>query len=172
MVRSRDEKNHMKMQNVVLIWVTVLLIAGCATDTKAPQSAPPQSAPPQPARAVPATAVPAPPGVLALELLRDCWEDGRYGVIDFRVTNRSSYLLDYWRVNIELSDASGKFIGADFTNGNNLAADANAVSRFLLSGVSCRAIKDKKFSLGKITTIERGGQRNFDAVRLFKLVVE
>ena len=93
-------------------------------------------------------------------------------VLDIRVTNRSSYLLKYWQVNIEVSDASGKFIGTTFTNGLNLAADGNAVVKFNLTGVSCGAIKDKKVSLGQITTIERGGQTNSDAVRFFKLVVE
>ena len=157
MVRSRDEKNHMKMQNILLIWVTVLLIAGCATDTKAPQSAPPQSAP---------------TGVLAVQYLNDCRLYGGAAVLDIRVTNRSSYLLDYWEVNIEVSDASGKFIGTSFNNGLNLAADGNVVSKFNLRDVSCGAIKDKKVSLIKIVTVERGGQKNFDAVRFFKLVVE
>jgi len=137
--------------------MTVLLLAGCTTDTKVPQSAPPQSAP---------------AGVLAVQYLRDCRLYGGAAVLDIRVTNRSSYLLKYWQVNIEVSDASGKFIGSAFTNGENLAADENQVSEFILSGVSCGAVKDKKVSLGKITTIERGGQTNSDAVRFFKLVVE
>ena len=147
----------MIIRNVALVWVTVLLLAGCTTDTKVPQSAPPQSAP---------------PGVLALQYLRDCRLRGDAAYLDIRVTNRSSYLLYYWKVNIEVSDASGKFIGSAFTNGNNLAADENQVSEFILSGVPCGAIKDTKVSLGTIVTIERGGQKNFDAVRFFKLVVQ
>jgi len=104
--------------------------------------------------------------------LNDCRLYGGAAVLDIRVTNRSSYLLDYWEVNIEVSDASGKFIGTSFNNGLNLAADGNVVSKFNLRDVSCGAIKDKKVSLIKIVTVERGGQKNFDAVRFFKLVVE
>ena len=156
MVRSRDEKNHMKIQNIVLIWGTALLLAGCATDTNAPQSAAPQSAA---------------SGVLAVQYLNDCQSYGG-ALFNIRVTNRSSYLLDFWQVNIEVSDASGKFIGSGFTNERNLAAGGNQVSRIVLSGVSCDAVKAKKVSLGRIVTVERGGEKNPDAVRLFKLVVE
>ena len=164
MGRSRDEKHHMKIQNIVLIWVTVLLLAGCATDTKDPQ----------PATAVPATAEPAPTGVLKLEYLNDC---RRFGILppavfDIRVTNRSIYLLIYWALEIEVWDASGKFLGSNFTNGTNLANYGNAVSQFRLSGVSCKKITHKKVSLRQITIIGRGGQTNSDAAQLFDLVVE
>ena len=179
MGRSRDEKHHMKIQNIVLIWVTVLLLAGCATDTKDPQpaTAVPATAVPAtavPATAVPATAEPAPTGVLKLEYLNDC---RRFGILppavfDIRVTNRSIYLLIYWALEIEVWDASGKFLGSNFTNGTNLANYGNAVSQFRLSGVSCKKITHKKVSLRQITIIGRGGQTNSDAAQLFDLVVE
>lgn len=107
-----------------------------------------------------------------MQYLNYCRLYGGAAILDIRVTNRSSYLLDYWKVDIEVSDASGKFIGSGFTNGKNLAADGNVVSEFILSDVSCGAIRDKKVSLQKITTVERGGQSNSDAIRFFKLVVE
>jgi len=128
----------------------------CTPETNASQQAAPQQA--------------GSSNVLELEYLRDCRLFGGAAYLDIRVTNRSNYLLDYWQLNIEVSDATGKFIGSAYTNGTNLAAGANEVSNFSLRGVSCSAIKDKKASLGKVTTIERGGQTNSDAVRFFTLV--
>lgn len=105
--------------------------------------------------------------VIEIKILK-IYDYGSAAYIDFQITNKSDKFISYWKIEADIFNANGEYLGHSFANGENLRPGQSVVDHFICENTRAFEIASWRLYIGRIT-IDLSGGKEFDAIKYFIL---
>jgi hypothetical protein len=106
--------------------------------------------------------------LLEVQVLKVYQSSPSHTNLDIKVVNKSNKFISFWKVEADLHDAGGNYLGHDSTNGSNLRPGQSVTGKIIYSDIRAANVNSWKLSLGDVN-VDLGGGRKREATKYYTL---